>query len=95
MVLKLLIDAVSNNKIDGGKNIGNKTNLSNSFASKKFIRADYLIFKCIKKSGGNSNNSGNNTKKGVKIARGSDYLTLGNKKAFNCLWHTFTQTFIL
>ena len=84
-----MIDAIGNNEIGRGKVGANETNLSNSFISNKSIRAGYLIFKSTKKGGGNSNSSGSNTKKGVKAAKGSNYLTQGAKKTFNLLRHAF------
>ena len=67
---------------------GNKTNLSNPSMSKKFTKIDYLTSKSTKKSNGN-------TKKNVKAAKRSDYLTSGIKKIFNLLQHTFIQAPIL
>ena len=71
------IDMAEKDEIGGSKSGGNKTNLSNLSPSKRSTRAGYLT------SGG--------AKKGVKAAKGSDYLTLAAKKAFNHLWHIFTQ----
>ena len=48
----------------------------------------YLTLRGAKRSGGN-------TKKGVKAAKNSDYLTPAAKKAFYYIWHTFTQASIL
>ena len=73
IVLQLLIDAAGNNEFDESKDDSNETNLSNSSASKKSTRAGYLTPKNDKK--GN-----NNTKKGVKAVKGSDYLILSTKK---------------
>ena len=74
IVLQFLIYAANNNEVSKGEDNGNKTNLSNSFTSKKSTRASYPTFKGAKKGG-------TNTKKGVKTARNSNYLTLGNKKS--------------
>ena len=84
-----LIDAAGDNKVDRGESGGDKTNLSNSFVSKKSTRADYLIFKGAKKGGNNFNSGSGKTKKGVKAVRGSDYLTPGAKKSFNLLRYAF------
>ena len=62
--------------------------------SKKSTKAGYLTFKGAKKGSRNLNNSGGNNKKGVKATRGSNYLTLGAKKAFNLLRHAFIQVLI-
>ena len=78
------------NEVDRGKIISNETNLSNLSISKTFNKAGVLIFKGAKRGGVNLTNSNGNTKKGVKAARGFDYLTSGAKKAFNFLWHMFT-----
>ena len=67
---------------------GNETNLLNSSASTKSTVAGYLTSESAKKGGGN-------IKKYVKAARGFYYLIPATKKAFNHLWHTFTQMFIL
>ena len=83
IILQSLIDAAGNNEVNKGENGGNETNLSNSFASKKSIEAGYLISKRTKKDGGNPNSGSNNTKKSVKAAKSSDYLTPDAKKAFN------------
>ena len=56
--------------------------------SKRSIRAGYLT------SGGAKRSDGN-TKKDVKAAKSSDYLTPAAKKAFNYLRHAFTQAPIL
>ena len=69
-----------------GESGGNRTNLSNP--SVRSTRARYLTSEGIKKDGGN-------TKKGVKAAKNSDYLTLAFKKSFNHLQHTFIQAPIL
>ena len=62
---------------------GNGTNLSNPSVSTRSIGAGYLTFKGAKRGGGN-------TRKGIKAARGFDYLILAAKKAFNHLRHAFT-----
>ena len=74
-------------KVGNGKDGGNETNLSNPSRSKRFIRVGYLTF-------GDSKRGGGNIKKGVKAARGSNYLTPAVKKAFNYLRHTFTEALI-
>ena len=94
IILELLINAAGNNKACRGESGGNKTYLSNLSAFRKFTRTGYLTFKGTKKGGGNPNSRGSNTKNCVKAAKGSNYLTLGTKKAFNLLWHTFTQASI-
>ena len=60
------IDVADENEF--GENGGNKTNLSNSFTSTRSTRAGYLTSECAKRGG-------SNTKKGVKAARDSNYLT--------------------
>ena len=70
-------------KNEVGESGGNGTNLSNPSASTKSIRAGYLTSDDAKKDGGN-------TKKGVKAAKGSDYLISAAKEAFNYLQHAFT-----
>ena len=77
-IILQLIDAVAKDWIVAGENGGNKTNLSNPSASKRSIGAGYLTFGGAKKGGGN-------TKKSVKAARDSDYITLAAKKTFNHL----------
>ena len=67
-----------------GESGGNGTNLSNPSASTRSIGAGYLTSEGAKRGGGN-------TKKGVKAARGSDYLIPVAKKAFDHIWHAFTQ----
>ena len=69
IVLQLLIDVASKNEDGRDKGNSNKTNLSNSFISKKFTRAGYLTFKDSKKSGGS-------IRKDVRATRGSNYLIL-------------------
>ena len=75
------IDVANENKVS--ECVGNRTNLSNPSVLTRSTGADYLI------SGG-AKTGGGNTKKGVKAARGSDYLTPATKKAFNRLRHAFT-----
>ena len=82
------IDMANENEVHDGESKDNETNLSNLSVSKRSIKADYLISKGAKRGGGN-------TKKCVKAAKGPDYLNLATKKAFNHLWHTFTQAPIL
>ena len=78
-----LIDTTDKDEFDDTESDGNETNLSNPSASKKSIGTGYLTSKGAKKGGGN-------TKKGVKAARGPDYLNPAAKNAFNHLWHAFT-----
>ena len=66
-----------------GKSGSNKTNLSNPFTSTRSIRAG-------DPTSGGAKRGGGNTKKGVKAARGYDYLIPATKKAFNHLQHAFT-----
>ena len=89
IILQSLINATSDKDIGGSESNSNETNLLNLSVSKKSIRAGYLIFKSTKRIGDN------NTKKDVKAIRGFNYLTLSAKKAFNLLWHAFTQAPIL
>ena len=89
--LQLLINTAGNNKTDGNEKDGNKTNLLNLSASKKSIKAGYLTSKGTKKSGGNPNSNGSNTKKGIKTTKSFNYLTPDAKKVFNLLRHMFTQ----
>ena len=77
------IDMADENKIGGGKNNDNKTNLSKLFTSKKSTKAGYLTSRGAKKGGGN-------TKKDVEVTRDSDYLIPAIKKAFNHLRYAFT-----
>ena len=70
------------------ENSGNETNLSNLSVSRKSNGAGYLTFGGAKRGGGN-------TKKGVKAAKGFNYLTSAAQKAFNYLWHVFIPTPIL
>ena len=76
------IDVVDEDKVD--ESDSDRTNLLNPSTSTRSTGAGYLISKCAKKGVGN-------TKKGVEATRGSDYLTPAAKKAFNHLWHAFTQ----
>ena len=75
-------------KVGDGQSNGNETNLSNLSMSKRSTGAGYLTSRGAKRGNGN-------TKKGVKAARGFDYLTSAAKKAFNYLQHAFTQASIL
>ena len=77
------INAANEDEFSDGESDGNKTNLSNSSTSKRFIRAGYLTLRGTKKGGGNTKNNG-------IAARGSDYLNSTAKKAFNYLRHAFT-----
>ena len=90
-----MIDAANEDEVDGGASGGNKTNLSNLFTLKKSIEADYFSYKGAAKGGDNLKRGIGNTKKGVKAARGSNYLIPGAKKVFNHLRHAFTQAPIL
>ena len=76
------IDVADENEI--GESGGDETNLSNLSTSIWSIEAGYLTSRGTKRGGGN-------TKKDVEGVRGSDYLTPAAKKAFNHLWHAFTQ----
>ena len=89
-ILQLSIDAADKNEVDEGESGGDETNLLNPSASKRSTRAGYLTSRKAKKGGNNTKKAGGNTKKGVEAARGSDYLTLDAKKAFNHLRHAFT-----
>ena len=92
-ILQLLIDTADEDKfLEKG---GNETNLSNPSVSKRSTKAGYLTSKSAKKGGNNPKRGGCNTKNSVKAARGSNYLTLVAKKAFNHLWYTFIQAPIL
>ena len=82
-------------KFDRSKSGGNKTNLSNLSASKNSIGTDYLTSVSAKKRVNNCKSGGNNTKKGIKAARNSNYLTLNAEKTFNHLWHAFIQALIV
>ena len=70
-------------KDEVGENGGDKINLSNLSALTRSTGAVYL-------NSGGAKRGGGNTKKGVKAARGSDYLIPAAKKAFNHLRHAFT-----
>ena len=82
-ILQLLTDTANKDKIDRGKSGANETNLSKLSMSKKSTGADHLTSKDAKKGG-------SNMPKGVKAAKGSNYLIPDAKKAFNHLRHTFT-----
>ena len=75
------------NKVGDSESSGNEINLSNLSALKKSTRAGYLTSGGAKKGSGNS-------KKGVKAARGPNYLNLAVKKVFNYLRHAFTSALI-
>ena len=75
-----LIDIVDEDEV--AKSGGNGTNLSNPSALTRSTGAGYLNSRGAKRGGGS-------TKKGVKAAKSSDYLTLVAKKAFNHLRHAF------
>lgn len=68
-------------RVDYGKN---KTKiLSISFTlKKKSIEVGYPNFKSAQKDDLNAKKSGSNTKKGVEVVRGSNYLTSDAEKAF-------------
>ena len=87
-ILPLLIDAVDEDEVNRNKNGANETILLNLSASKRSTGASYPTFRGAKKGDGN-------TKKGVKTAKNSNYLTPDIKKTFNYLWHAFTQALIL
>ena len=91
-ILQSLINALDQDEV--GKSGGNKRNLSNLSALKRFIRGGFLISKGAKRGDGNTNSGGGNTKKGVKAIRGSNYLTPDTKKVFNHLRHMFIQALI-
>ena len=61
---------------------------------KKSTGTSYLTSKSAQKSGSSPNSSGGNIKKSVKAATGFNHLIPGAKKAFNLLWHVFTQASI-
>ena len=94
-ILQLLIDATNEDKVGGSESSGTKTNLSSPSTSKNSTGASNLTSEGTKKGGNNSQRGGGNTKTGVKAAGGFDYLTLDAKKAFNYLWHAFTEALIL
>ena len=75
------------NKDEFGDSGSNRTNLSNLSASTRSTGAGYITSRGAKRGVGN-------TKKGVKAAKDSDYLTTAAKKAFNHLRHAFTQAAI-
>ena len=77
-----LIDVADEDKV--GESDSNKINLSNPFASTRSTGAGYLTFRGVKRGG-------ENTKKGVKAARDSNYLIPAAKKTFNHLRHAFIQ----
>ena len=79
-----MINTADKDEVGGNESGDNKTNLLNPFMSKKSTGAGNLTFKSAKKGGGN-------TKKCVKAARGSDYLSPDAKKTFNHLRYMFTQ----
>ena len=93
-ILQLLIDMADKYKVNRSENGGNKTNLSNLFTSKRSTGASYLTFGGAKKDGDNPKRGGGNTKKGVKSAKGSNYLTSDAQKTFNHLQYTFTPVLI-
>ena len=94
-ILKSLINRIDKGEVGGNKSGGNETNLLNPSTSKKSTRAGYLTLEDIKKGNGKTNSSGRNTKKSVKAAKSSSYLTPDVKKAVNHLQHVFIQTPIL
>ena len=88
-ILQSLIHEADKNEVGRSKNSVNEINLSNPSASKRSIGAGYLISEGAKKTSDNPKRGGGNTKKVVIAAKGSDYLTLDAKKAFNHLQHAF------
>ena len=82
------IDLADGDEVCGNESGVDKTNLSNPSVLKWSTGAGYLTFKRAK-------NGGSNIKKGIKVAKSPDYLTLATKKAFNHLQHAFTQAPIL
>ena len=83
---KSLMD-IANNKFPGGDCGIDKARILSAFStSKKFNKAGYLTFSTKK--------CGQAAKKGCNGAKGSKYLTLDIKKAFNLLQHAFTQALI-
>ena len=88
-ILQSLIDVAEKDEVGGVESDSNKTTLSNPSALKKSIRTGYLTLQGAKKSANNLKKGGGNTKKGVKAARGSNYLILDAKKALNHLQHAF------
>ena len=86
-ILQLLINAANRDEIGRDEGVGNETNLSNLFTSKRSIKAGYLTPRSAKKGG-------NNSEKSVKAAKDSNYLTRNAKKPFNHLRHVFTQALI-
>ena len=81
------MDAISEDKYGRDEGSGNKTNLSNSFTSKKSFEAGYLTSKNAKKGG-------DNTKKNVKAIKNFNYLIPHAKKVFNFLQHAIIQALI-
>ena len=93
-ISQLSIYVTDKNKVGGGENGGNETNLSNQSALKRSTRAGYLTFGNAETGGNNYKNGSGNTKKDGKAARSSDYLTPNAKKTFNHLRNAFIQAFI-
>ena len=84
--MQLLIEVESNEFGKSNCNENEARILSAFSASKKSTGVDYLT---------SSAKKGRQTaKKSGKDARRSKYLTTNTKKAFNLLWHTFTQALI-
>ena len=77
------INVVDEDEFGDSESGGNETDLSNLSTLKISIKAGYLTSEGAKKGGGN-------TKKGVKAARGPNYLNPAAKKAFNYWRHVFT-----
>ena len=77
-ILQSLINTRDDDEVDRGKNDGNGINLLNLSTSKISNRASYSTFE-------NAKRGSSNIKKGVKVVRGSNYLTPGVKKVFNLL----------
>ena len=90
-ILQLFLDAADENEVGRIKSGGNEINLSNLSASKGSNESAHLISKNAKKDNSNTNSGGNNTKKSVQAAKGSNYLIPGTKKASNHLQHAFIQ----
>ena len=89
-ILQSLIDAADEDKARRGESSGNKINLLNLSALKKSTGTDYPTSESAKKGGNNSERGDGNIKTGVKVVRGSNYLTPETKKTFNYLQHVFT-----
>ena len=84
-----MIDAVNEDEVGGSKSDGNEKNPSNLSTSKKSTGAGYLTSNGTKKDGNNPKRGGGNIKKGIKVAKSSNYLIPSTKKTFNLLQHAF------